>query len=241
MNYSAASGGELGSFRFKRRNMILASTFKVENTGFPLFLASRSSRRAALLRQMGFEFRIVPVEITEELPSNGDPDETVKTLSMLKARAALPRIKEGLVIGADTVVFLEGKMLGKPANPEDALIMLRGLSGKTHEVFTGFALIDAGDGRTFSGSERTRVTFRNLEEWEIADYVETGMPMDKAGAYGIQDRSGLFVDRIEGCFYNVVGFPLAKFYEGLKKMRGIETVRRMMKSGIRPDLRVGHD
>jgi septum formation protein len=193
-----------------------------------------------MLKQMGFKFRIVPVEVEEELPEDGDPVETVKALSMRKARAALSRVRKGLVIGADTLVFLEGKMLGKPANPEDALAMLRGLSGKTHEVFTGFALIDAEDGQTFSGVERTCVTFRNLEEWEMADYVETGMPMDKAGAYGIQDRSGLFVDRIEGCFYNVVGFPLSRFYEGLKKMRRIEIVRRMMKADVQSGMGADH-
>jgi septum formation protein len=108
--------------------------------------------------------------------------------------------------------------------------MLRRLSGRSHEVFTGFTLIDASTGARTDGHERTAVTFRRLDEWEIDDYVSTGMPLDKAGAYGIQDRSGLFVERIEGCFYNVVGFPLTKFVEGLKRLAGPDAVRDMLKS-----------
>ena len=105
--------------------------------------------------------------------------------------------------------------------------MLRQLSGKTHEVFTGFTLIQVGGGR-FSDVERTAVTFRDLANWEVEDYVASGGPLDKAGGYGIQDRSGLFVDRIEGCFYNVVGFPLTKFYEKLKVLWDVETLRRVL-------------
>ena len=195
----------------------------------PLILASRSPRRAALLTQMGFDFRIVPVEIAENFPPRADPIATVKTLSTRKAEAALPDVSNGLIIGADTVVVLKGEMLGKPRSPEDAASMLQKLSGNTHEVFTGFTLIDAKDGERLSDIERTRVTFRKLEDWEISDYVESGMPMDKAGAYGIQDRSGLFVDRIEGCFYNVVGFPMTRFYEALKKIWGNEKLRGMQK------------
>ena len=207
-----------------------------------LILASASPRRAALLRRMGFDITVVAKEIDETFDPQEDPARTAVRLSGLKAEAALSEAEAALqaavaaqsdptgvlVVGADTVVVLEGELLGKPESRAEAAWMLNRLSGRTHEVFTGFTLIDAGTGRRVSGVERTTVTFRRLEAWEIDDYVSTGMPMDKAGAYGIQDRSGLFVDRIDGCFYNVVGFPLTRFYEGLKKLVGPESVRGMV-------------
>jgi septum formation protein len=150
------------------------------------------------------------------------------------AAASLPVRGGDLVLAADTVVVLDGEMMGKPESRDEAARMLTKLSGRTHEVFTGFTLIEAGTNRRIDDFERTAVSFRVLEPWEIDDYVSTGMPMDKAGAYGIQDRSGLFVDRIDGCFYNVVGFPLTRFYEGLKKMAGPETVRGMISAGRGP-------
>ncbi len=190
-------------------------------------LASRSPRRAALLRQMGFPFQVMWKEISEESINTSDPMERVIELSRRKAEAVLDRVREGLVVGADTVVSLEGEILGKPKDEKEAKSMLMKLSGKTHDVFTGFTLIQIGS-NPLSDVERTSVTFRDLDEWEVDDYVETGGPMDKAGGYGIQDRSGLFVDRIEGCFYNVVGFPLTKFYESLKQLWDVETIRRIL-------------
>jgi len=196
-----------------------------------IVLASRSPRRAALLRQMGIPFRIVSKDIPEEPVDRADPTEHVIELSRRKAKAVLDRVKEGIIIGADTVVCLDGEILGKPKDTDDATAMLMKLSGRTHEVFTGFTIIQVGDGDPFSDVESTSVTFRRLESWEIDDYVQTGGPLDKAGGYGIQDRSGLFVDRIDGCFYNVVGFPLTKFYEGLKRIWDVDTLRRVMKGG----------
>jgi len=194
---------------------------------FPhIYLASRSPRRAALLRQMGFSFQVISSEIFEESLSISNPAELVIELSKRKAQAVLDRIEDGLIIGADTVVFLDGEILGKPRDKEEAKKILMKLSGKTHQVFTGITLIQVGV-KQFSDVETTAVTFRNLDEWEIDSYVETGAPLDKAGAYGIQDKSGLFVDRIEGCFYNVVGFPLTRFYEGLKKIWGVEKLREL--------------
>ena len=192
-----------------------------------IVLASGSPRRAALLRQMGFAFDVMAEAVSEDGVSSADPTAHVVALSRRKAEAVLGRVDEGLVIGADTVVFLEGEILGKPKDEEEARTMLRQLSGKTHEVFTGFTLIQVGGGR-FSDVERTAVTFRDLANWEVEDYVASGGPLDKAGGYGIQDRSGLFVDRIEGCFYNVVGFPLTKFYEKLKVLWDVETLRRVL-------------
>ncbi len=192
-----------------------------------LTLASRSPRRASLLKQMGFVFEVVSVPISEESVKISNPEDKTIALSRLKASAVLDRVLEGVIIGADTVVCLKGEILEKPVDQEEARIMLRKLSGETHEVYTGFTLIQIG-GNRLSDVEKTSVTFRQLEEWEIDDYVQTGSPLDKAGGYGIQDRSGLFVDRIEGCFYNVVGFPLTKFWEGLKQFFGPETLRRIL-------------
>ena len=192
-----------------------------------LFLASKSPRRAELLRRMGLPFEVLAVEIDEQAVTITDPVARVLQLSRLKAEAVYDQVDMGLIVGADTVVFLDDRILGKPKNPDEAVRMLRALSGKTHDVFTGFTLLDVGGGEV-SDVERTAVTFRDLEPWEIRDYVATGGPLDKAGGYGIQDRSGFFVDRIEGCFYNVVGFPLTKFYEGLKRLLDHESMRRLI-------------
>jgi septum formation protein len=187
------------------------------NDTIKLTLASQSPRRAALLRQMGFVFDVVPPDMDESGVSSADPVAHVMGLSRRKAEAVLDRVGGGLVIGADTVVCIEGAILGKPADPAEARSMLRRLSGKTHTVTTGFMLIESESMKSLGDFEQTDVTFRRLESWEIEAYASSGHPLDKAGAYGIQDQSGLFVERIDGCFYNVVGFPLTKFYEALKR------------------------
>ncbi len=197
----------------------------------PLILASKSPRRADLLRQMGFTFTILAEEVDESCAGIANPTELVMTLSRRKAEAVLSKVNEGLVIGADTVVVLENEILGKPQDAEDAVRILEKLSGKIHQVYTGFTLIEKG-GRTVSDYEETSVAFHPLSDWEIASYVDTGCPLDKAGAYGIQGRSGLFVKSIKGCFYNVVGFPLTKFYEQLKVLYPPERVVDFFKTEI---------
>ncbi len=192
-----------------------------------LILASHSPRRASLLKQMGFSFDVISVPISEGSVAILDPEERAITLSHQKASAVLDRVDGGIVIGADTIVCLDGEILGKPENNEKAKAMLLKLSGKMHKVYTGFTLIHIG-GKCYSDVERTSVTFRILEEWEIDDYVKTGAPLDKAGGYGIQDRSGLFVDCIDGCFYNVVGFPLTKFWEGLHELLDVKILRHLL-------------
>jgi septum formation protein len=177
---------------------------------------------------MGFVFDVVEPGVEENVPERGNPQNLVSFLSAAKAEAVLSGVRDGWIVGADTVVVLDGAIMGKPASPPHAAEMLGRLSGRTHEVFTGFTLIHAVSGKRLSDVERTAVTFRSIEEWEITDYVSTGSPMDKAGAYGIQDRSGLFVDRIEGCFYNVVGFPLTRFYEALKRETSPGVLRLLM-------------
>ncbi|MDZ7391309.1 MAG: Maf family protein [candidate division KSB1 bacterium] len=180
--------------------------------GRPLILASASARRAQLLRLLGLDFAIVPSSVQEDNGTAQDPVQHVRELSLAKAQEVAARVVRGVVIGADTVVVLEGRILGKPADAEEARAMLAALSGRTHEVYTGFALVEKPGQRVLVDHEVTRVHFRTLSAEEIEAYVATGSPLDKAGAYGIQDLSAIFVDRIEGCFYNVVGFPLAKFY-----------------------------
>jgi septum formation protein len=128
-------------------------------------------------------------------------------------------LKSGeVVIGADTVVVTEGKILGKPECPEDAVRMLRELGGRTHRVYTGVTVIDTGTGRILSEYECTAVTFGEMTEREIADYVETGEPLDKAGAYGIQGYGARFIKKIDGCYFNVVGLPLNRLYAMLKTL-----------------------
>lgn len=187
----------------------------VDLNGHHLILASRSPRRAELLRLVGLRFDVIPSAASED-GGPQEPVEHVLTMSRRKAEAVAETVAEGIVVGADTIVVVDGRILGKPTDPEDACRMLRTLSARAHHVFTGFTLLETSSRWSVSDFERTVVHFRPLGDEEIEAYVATGHPMDKAGAYGIQDESAVFVDRIEGCFYNVVGFPLAKFHQILK-------------------------
>ncbi|MBD3384315.1 septum formation inhibitor Maf [candidate division KSB1 bacterium] len=180
-------------------------------------LASASPRRAQLLSLIGLPFSIKPSRVDEDQFLESDPQKHVLLLSLHKARDVAAGAENSIVIGADTIVVLDSKILGKPQNSHEAYSMLKALSGKVHRVYTGFSLIDTSSGNAISDYEMTKVYFRTLEDFEIKRYIETKSPMDKAGAYGIQDLSAVFVRRIEGCFYNVVGFPLAKFYKTLRE------------------------
>jgi len=193
---------------------------------FPeIILASQSPRRADLLRQMNITFTVKAKEVSEDSDKKDDPEAFVKEISLRKAKAVTDEVSSGLIIAADTIVYLNGEILGKPNSPEEAKKMLSKLSGNTHEVYTGFTLLSTEKG-IFQDVEKTRVTFRTLEDWEIDAYVATGSPMDKAGSYGIQDQSGFFVEKIEGCFFNVVGFPITKFYQGLKQLVNHEVIKK---------------
>ena len=184
-------------------------------------LASASSRRRELLSEITETFEILPAEGSEDLPET-HPDLLVQLLSEKKAVEVFGRLsadhpvpgKSLLVIGADTVVFTEGRILGKPADEEDAFRMLRMLSGRTHSVYTGVTLITAERKKTFY--ERTDVTCYEISDADIRSYIATGSPMDKAGAYGIQDSFAKHVRCISGDYYSVVGFPLGRVYEELK-------------------------
>lgn len=185
-----------------------------------LILASRSPRRSALLTQIGLNAEVIPAEVSEELDVKLSPAENAVRLAVRKAERVAQQIDNAIVVGADTIVAVDGDMLGKPADRNDAVRMLKILSGRTHVVHTGFALFDRPSNRQFSTVESTSVTFRTLPLDEIEEYVRGGSPMDKAGAYGIQDDYGaVFVRRIEGCYYNVMGFPLSRFYESLQEFQ----------------------
>jgi len=185
-----------------------------------LVLASGSPRRQHLLRQIGLPFEVRESGIDEGNASAGDPVQHVSELSERKAQTVGEFFENAIIIGADTIVRIDGEILGKPADRGDAARMLRLLSGRTHEVYTGVSIVDRPSGRRVTAVEVTKVTFRPLEEDEIRDYVSTGSPMDKAGAYGIQDDMGaVFVERIDGCFYNVVGLPLSRLYVALREFQ----------------------
>jgi len=156
--------------------------------------------------------------VQEDVLDHEPPERNAKRIALTKAVQIAKDLKTGIVIGADTIVVLGTRMLGKPRTHAEARRMLRSLSGRMHTVYTAFALIDAATRKQTVQIETTKVWFRRLSGREIAEYVASGSPMDKAGAYGIQDDYGaVFVERVEGCFYNVVGFPLTKFYKTLQK------------------------
>ncbi len=183
-----------------------------------IILASGSPRRRELLTQAGLSFRVMTSD-ADEATEQRNPKAVVEDLSRRKGKAVFDRLYSGeeqeeggawIVVSADTIVALDGEILGKPGDPEDAVRMLTGLSGRSHEVYTGVTILAPGrEGITFS--DRTEVTFYPLPEREIRDYVSSGEPMDKAGAYGIQGLGARLVERIGGDYNNVVGFPLAHF------------------------------
>ena len=187
-----------------------------------LILASASPRRAALLSQIGLTYDVHPsdtVEPSHNVYANKAAIEVTQELALLKASSVAQHYDNGLVIGADTLVALDGKLLGKPADDAEASAMLTALSNTCHEVVTGVALIDASSGREQVWSETTQVYFRKLQNTEITAYIESGEPSDKAGAYGIQGRGAAFVRRIDGCYFNVVGLPLASLVEHLSNFQ----------------------
>lgn len=178
-----------------------------------LILASQSPRREALLRQVGLEFDVTPSTVEEQIPEGLSPAEAARKLAEEKARSVASRRTEGLVIGADTVVVVDGQILGKPADSQEARAMLRRLSGREHQVITGIAVVDAATGHERSDSVTTAVRFAPLSEQVIDRYVATDEPLDKAGAYAIQGFGALLIESINGDYYNVVGLPLRRLAE----------------------------
>ncbi|NOX18478.1 MAG: septum formation inhibitor Maf [Chlorobi bacterium] len=183
-----------------------------------VYLASKSPRRRKLLKQIGLKFKSFSVDLDERFFENESPTKTVKRLADEKLKAATELKEEGIFITADTIVVVENKIIGKPKNKKDAVRLLKMLSGKKHTVYTGIAVAEKPGTLKIVDCVKTDVYFRDLNEKEIKDYVNGGSPMDKAGAYGIQDDFGaVFIKKINGCYYNVVGLPLEKLYSILQE------------------------
>lgn len=174
-----------------------------------MILASQSPRRRELLSLITEDFRIIPAKGEEILPEKISPENAVLTLSEQKADEIYRENRGEVIVAADTIVAIDGKILGKPADEKDAFAMLKTLSGRVHEVFTGVCVVFA-NGQKERFFEKTKVEFYELSDEEIADYIKTGEPMDKAGAYGIQGKGALLVKRIDGDYYNVMGLPVAR-------------------------------
>lgn len=186
-----------------------------------VILASASPRRSELMRQAGFEFE-VQVSKKEEIYMSKQPDEIVKELSLLKAEDVADNIerKNVIVIGADTVVALDGKILGKPKSEEEAVYMIQQLQGRAHQVYTGVAILifdENGICHRKNHAVCTEVFVNAMTDREIAEYIACEQVMDKAGAYGIQGRFAIYIDKIEGDYYNVVGLPISYIYQELKE------------------------
>lgn len=183
-----------------------------------IILASQSPRRQALLHQMGLrDFRVLPPGVSEEVDQDAPPSRQVEWLSLRKARAVQEQAgPDALIIAADTVVALEGAVLGKPEDPADARRMLTALSGRRHQVYTGLTVLRGTEIHTLH--EVSEVAFRPLAPAEIDGYIATGEPMDKAGAYGIQGRGALLVTGIRGDYYNVMGLPVCRLGQILAGM-----------------------
>jgi septum formation protein len=186
-----------------------------------LILASSSPRRAEVLRNAGIEFELCPAPVDESRKPRELPGEYVRRLALAKARAAAEVLgnerKNIFIVGADTIVLVGDEILGKPESADDARRMLRRLSGKVHEVHTGLAVLSRASGTARVLEEISLVHFAPLTEAEIGAYLATGEPFDKAGAYGIQGIGGRYVTRVEGCYFNVMGLPLAQLWSLLKE------------------------
>lgn len=177
-----------------------------------IILASGSPRRKELLRQIGVKFEVVKAE-GEEIITSSVPTEAVQELSMQKAREVADRCDGTVIIGADTVVAADGQILGKPKNREDAVHMLGMLQGRDHEVITGVTVILKNSGKVLNFAEVTKVHVFPMTRTQIENYADSGEPMDKAGAYGIQGLFAVYVSGIEGDYNNVVGLPIGRLYQ----------------------------
>jgi septum formation protein len=174
----------------------------------PLILASSSPRRRELLQGLGLDFTVVTSDVDETTDSHLAPAEVVEQLALRKAGAVAKKVEKGIVLGSDTIVVLDGQILGKPSDESDAFRMLSALQGREHTVYSGVALIDAASGRSEVAHNATRVMIRPMTEQEINAYIATGEPMDKAGSYAIQGIGATMVEGIVGDYFTVVGLPL---------------------------------
>ena len=181
-----------------------------------IILASSSPRRKELLELVGIPFNIHPSDVIEKMDDDLEPSQIVEQLALQKAKDVAKYYDEEIIIGADTIVVLQGQILGKPINEEDAFRILKQLQGKPHLVYSGIALIDSKTGRSQTNHQVTKVFMSSLTDEEILSYIQTKEPMDKAGAYGIQGIGAIFIEKIEGDYFNVVGLPLSLLNSFLK-------------------------
>lgn len=186
--------------------------------GKRLILASSSPRRAEILKKENVSFEIIAPANVKEQTSSSDPAEHVLELSRMKAMSVSDQLREGIILGADTVVVLNGEILGKPQSKDEAAFVLKKLSGKMHRVYTGLTLLSKYNGRMVSDFDCTEVRFNQLEEKDITAYIDTGEPMDKAGAYGIQGMGSFLVEEIRGNLDNVIGLPTGKLSQMLERI-----------------------
>lgn len=191
-----------------------------------IILASASPRRTELMALAGIEFSVVPADIDETVLPGEKPSEHVMRLSQEKADAVAATTAGRFFIGADTVVVLEDRIMGKPVDEAEAFRMLSALSGRSHEVVTGFSVFDRISGIHVTRSVRTEVTFKELSEAEIRAYIATGCPMDKAGAYAMQGGAVHFIRSICGSYTNVIGLPMTELYETLSELGALDVDRR---------------
>lgn len=192
-------------------------------------LASASPRRKELLEQIGVPFTVITSRVDETIEKPCSPEKVVEELALRKARKVAKSLQKGWVLGADTIVVLKNEILGKPKDTQDAFEMLKKLSNHNHWVITGIALLNAETGSYNLDYEKTKVFFASLQTQEIMAYINTGEPFDKAGAYGIQGKAAVFIQKIEGSYSNVVGLPLRK------------TAAMLEKAGIRKEVYWLHD
>lgn len=188
--------------------------FSLEKSMKKLILASKSARRRELLEMLGADFDIITSELDESYEGKIEPGELVKMLSKRKLDAVVNEIDGAIVISSDTIVYCNGEVFGKPRDMDDARRMLRAMSGHYHEVYSGIAV---GDGeKTVVDAVSTKVYFRQITDAEIERYITESSVLDKAGAYGIQERASLFVEKIEGDYFNIVGLPVCRLGEILR-------------------------
>ena len=191
---------------------------------FDIILASASPRRKAILSQVNLDFTIEPSKINEDFSIKLLPKAFCEHWAREKANDIAKSHSDKLIIGADTIVLINDKILGKPKDYKESFAMLKSLSGKTHQVLTGVSLINSDLGIDFTFNESTDVSFCLLTDEEINKYIEKFKPYDKAGSYGIQDGFSVYVEKINGCFYNVMGFPISKFHKFYKAIKKGESL-----------------
>lgn len=183
-----------------------------------IILASTSPRRHGLAQQMGLDFEVVPSNYEEDMTLKLSPRALAMKLSYGKAKDVAKKYKKGIVLGIDTFIVFKGQKLGKPLKKDKAFKLLKSFSGKTLKVYSGVALIDCETGKEIRDYEVSKVKFRKITDEEIRNYIKTKEPLDKAGAFAIQGLGSIFIEKVNGCYANTVGFPIANIYRNLKKL-----------------------